>query len=318
MSPSTFAGTWGNVTIGFLVSFPKDSLVLKCAIALIWLCSALRLLSDCWVIHSILISGYDQPFYGVIIPVGLSISIVLGTIVQAIGKGTYIFRMYRFGQNRYILACCCVLILVELGLGLVWAGRVAINDIALQVETREQEIEWVITTQFTISAFIDVFVTASVSYWLRQNRADGLKRTRYLADKIMQWTIQTGILTSAMAIAVVLMWNIKRDSLIWLGLSAIEPECYAFCLLAMLNARRTYSRAIGSDNPSLPMTALWAASGHTGASSGPAIAENATAATVLNLRASPDKEMQIVRLHEFQDRHLNALKSAPHLVPRVG
>ncbi|KAF8882433.1 hypothetical protein BD779DRAFT_929710 [Infundibulicybe gibba] len=198
MSPSTFSGTWGNVAICFLIScalcgcismqacsyfsrFPKDSLVLKSAVALIWLCCSLHLLSECWVIHSAIILGYDQPFYDVIVPTGISITVVLGTVVQVTGKGTYIFRMYRFGQNRYALACCCVLILLELGLGFVWAGRVAISDTAWQRGARERRIEWVITAQFTVSAFIDVFVTASVSYQLWRSRANGLKQYGDLA-----------------------------------------------------------------------------------------------------------------------------------------
>ncbi|KAF8882438.1 hypothetical protein BD779DRAFT_1543245 [Infundibulicybe gibba] len=307
MSPSTFAGTWGNVTIGFLIScalcgctsmqafsyfsrFPKDSLVLKSAIALIWLCSVLHLSSECWIIHNVIILGYDQLSYNVIVPLGLSISVVLGTIMQTIGKGTYIFRMYRFGQNRYILACCCVLILLELGFGLMWAGRVAINDTAQQVDERDQGIKWLITTQFAVSAFIDMLITASVSYQLWRSRVDGLKRTRYLIDKIMQWMIQTGMLTSAVDIAIVLTWNFNRDSFVWLGLSAIEPDCYAVCLLTLLNARGTYSKATGSDHLSLPMSTLSVASRHTGVSPGPSAAEDAMAAVVLDLGAPQYKE----------------------------
>ncbi|KAF8873736.1 hypothetical protein BD779DRAFT_1805172 [Infundibulicybe gibba] len=236
------------------------------------------------------------PFYNVIIPVGLSIAIVLGTIVQIVGKGTYIFRMYRFGQNRYILACCCVLLLLELGLGLMWAGKVAISSTTQQVDAREKAIEWVITTQFAISAFIDVFVTVSVSYQLWRSRADGLKQTRYLIDKIMQWMIQTGMLTSAIDIAVVLTWNFNRDSPVWLGLSAFEPDCYIVFLLALLNARGTYSEATGSDHLSLPMAALSIApEQHTvGASPDPGTAEDTTTAMVFDLRAPLDGGARII------------------------
>ncbi|KAF8882439.1 hypothetical protein BD779DRAFT_929911 [Infundibulicybe gibba] len=153
-----------------------------------------------------------------------------------------------------------------------------------------------ITTQFAISAFIDVFVTVSVSYQLWRSRADGLKQTRYLIDKIMQWMIQTGMLTSAIDIAVVLTWNFNRDSPMWLGLSVFEPDCYIVCLLALLNARGTYSEATGSDHLSLPMTALSIApEQHTvGASLDPGTAEDTTTAMVSDLRAPPDGGTRII------------------------
>ncbi|KAF8882589.1 hypothetical protein BD779DRAFT_1542820 [Infundibulicybe gibba] len=213
MPPTSFPEAWGGVMTCILISpvlaggiaaeacsyfsrFPKDPLVLKCAVAVIWLGSLLVSAFGCWVLHSFAILGYDLPFYGVIVPPAFSIIIALETIVHSTTQGTYIFRMYRFGQNRHILACCCVLMLFEVGFGFTWAGRVAINDTIQHVDARDQGIEWVITSFFTISAFLDVFITVSMSYQLRRSRLNGLKQTKYLIDRIIRWTIRKHIITS--------------------------------------------------------------------------------------------------------------------------
>ncbi|KAF8892053.1 hypothetical protein BD779DRAFT_86532 [Infundibulicybe gibba] len=189
------------------------------------LCSFLVAAFGCWVMHSVSILGYHLSFSSVIVPPGFSIIVVLETIVHSITQGTYIFRMYLFGQNRYILACCCMLVLLEVGFGLTWAGHVAVSDTIQEVHTRDQGVEWVITAFFVISASVDVFITASVSRQLRRSRMNGFKQTKYLIDRVIRWTISTGMLTSSVAITIILLWYFNRDSFIWGGMCTIEPGC---------------------------------------------------------------------------------------------
>ncbi|KAF8889685.1 hypothetical protein BD779DRAFT_325748 [Infundibulicybe gibba] len=244
MSPSTFAEAWGSVVTCFLVSsalngcifaqmwsyfsrFQNDRLVLKCAVAAVWLFSMLHFACACWVLHSVMVLGYDKPFYDVIIPIGLSAGLAAESIVHLIVQGTYIFRMYLFGRNRYILTLCCMLVLVQLGFGLTWAGRLAIGDVPLLLmDARNQGAKWVITSVFTTCASVDVFITVSLSSQLIRSRKNSLKRTKYLIDKIVGWTIPTGMLTSAVAIAIVLVWNLQgTKSMHWLAIIVFEPNC---------------------------------------------------------------------------------------------
>ncbi|KAF8882400.1 hypothetical protein BD779DRAFT_1542959 [Infundibulicybe gibba] len=197
MPPSeTFSEAWGVVVICVLISaalngciaiqacsyfstFRTDPLLLKSAVRCILLrrlSDMLHLMCECWLIHSVGILGYGRPFYAVMVPIGFSIAVALEVIVHVIVQGVYIFRMYRFGKNPYILASCCALVLVEAGMGFAWAGWVAASAIMLQVDARNQQIRWMITCFFTISAFVDVFITASLSYQLWQSRMMGLKR----------------------------------------------------------------------------------------------------------------------------------------------
>ncbi|KAF8882464.1 hypothetical protein BD779DRAFT_1674992 [Infundibulicybe gibba] len=169
------------------------------------------------------------------IPFVFSIAVALEAIVHCTVQGAYIF--------------------LELGMGLAWTGRVAIpSTTVLQVDARDQQTRWIITSFFTISAFVDVFITASVSYQLRRRRTNSLKRTKYLIDKVIQWTIPTGMLTSAVAIAIVLVWNIQRDSFLWVGICAFESDFYAAGLLALLNARRTRFNTTEPDHLSISMS----------------------------------------------------------------
>ncbi|KAF8899429.1 hypothetical protein BD779DRAFT_83229 [Infundibulicybe gibba] len=230
MPTLSFSGPWAGFTLCILISFvlvgcvavqacsyfskfQKDPLLLKCAVAIITLGCFLQFGLDCWVLYSFTVSQYDVPSYGIIIPIGFSMGAILEIIVHATAQGVYIFRMYRFGHNRYFLVCSCILVFLELGFGFTWIGRVAVTGVtAVQLATLGQEIVWDTTSFFTISAFVDVFITVSMTYHLMQGRSNGLKRTRHLIDRIIRLTIPTGMLTSSVAIVIVLLWNFDRDS----------------------------------------------------------------------------------------------------------
>ncbi|KAF8868729.1 hypothetical protein BD779DRAFT_1807685 [Infundibulicybe gibba] len=339
MPPLTFAEVWGSIAICLLVSsvlngciamqacsyflrFSNDVLVLKCAVAVVWLGSMLHLASMCWVLHSVIILGYDQPFYDVIIPLGLSISIAIESIMHSAVQGTYIFRMYRFGQNRYILAPCCMLVLLQLGFGFTWAARVAVSETFLLIFARNQEMKWIVTSFFTICASVDLFITVSLTSQLMWSRKNGLKRTKSLIDNIMRWTIPTGMLTrcvalnllnppqiipnridSVVAITIVLVWNLQgSESLLGVAICIFEPDCYVICLLALLNARSTHAGITD-----LPMVTVSATSTgwHADASSS---SGTAVATTVHDLSTPPRKVIQIADQVKPQDGYVSKLE----------
>ncbi|KAF8882441.1 hypothetical protein BD779DRAFT_1674978 [Infundibulicybe gibba] len=253
-------------------------------------------------------------------------------IVHSTAQGAYIFRMYRFGHNHYLLLCFCILVLLELGFGFRWVGRVAINRItAVQlVNILALEIKWDITSFFTISAFVDVFIAVSMTYQLVRSRSNGLKQTKHLIDKIIRLTIRervidcfispvfnvtvpeaTGMLTSSLAIVIVLLWNLdKPTSFTWAGMCALEPCCYAAGLLTLLNARRSSLNTVDSGHLSLPMAVIPETPRYTGMLSSTDTATTAVTAMVDNLSAPLHKVVQIIRHSESRDMDIDRLKSS--------
>ncbi|KAF8882421.1 hypothetical protein BD779DRAFT_928739 [Infundibulicybe gibba] len=306
---SPVAWAWAGGTICFLVSFiitgctivqacsyfskfKMDPLLLKSAVAVIVLGSFLKFALDCWLLHSSIVLQYDTPSEDIVVPIGFSIVVAVEIIVHSTAQGTYIFRMYRFGHNRYLLAFSCVLVLIELGFGFTWVGRVAIPGATAVrlVAVLAQEIVWDITSFFTVSAFVDVFIAVSMTYQLVRSRSSGLKQTKHLIDRIIRLTIPTGMLTSSVAITIVLLWNLgKRDSFTWAGMCSLEPCCYAAGLLALLNARRKHFNVedSGQSSMSLPTMTFSTAS----LASAPLSSGTATVAAAVVV---PQKAMQIL------------------------
>ncbi|KAF8874111.1 hypothetical protein BD779DRAFT_1790591 [Infundibulicybe gibba] len=275
----TFQATWGVVVVLIWVAaasngcitvqaytyfhkfFHRDHYTLKYAVrslltvAYVWFGCVTLALCEFWAIHNIIVVGYYLPSELVTISLGYPVGLVMGMTVSCTVKGVYILRMYRFNRNRYLLVCCCVLEGMELGTGFTWVARVAHTVPVWQEVVLNKESEWIIMAFFTISMLLDIFIAASTCYQLWRSRMMGLKRTRHLVDKLMRWTIQTGILTSAVSLAIVLTKNLDKsgESYLWLGICIFAPNCYAIALLALLNARTRLDK-LNVDHLSLPTT----------------------------------------------------------------
>ncbi|KAF8882470.1 hypothetical protein BD779DRAFT_1802347 [Infundibulicybe gibba] len=247
----------------------RDHYILKYAVAYIWFSCVTLALCEFWAIHDIIVAGYYLPSELVIISPGFPIGLAIGMTIGCTMKGIYIFRMYRFNHNRYLLVCCCVLVGLELGTEFTWVARVAHAIFAWQEAVLNDKSKWIITTFFTTSMVLDIFVAASTCYQLWRSRMIGFKRMRHLVDTLIRWTIrksppylihappvvmkETGILTSAVSLAIVLTKNLDKnnDSYLWLGICIFAPNCYAMGLLALLNARTRLDK-LNTGHPSLP------------------------------------------------------------------
>ncbi|KAF8874127.1 hypothetical protein BD779DRAFT_1704003 [Infundibulicybe gibba] len=201
----TFGETWDVVVALYLVSavftgcismqactyfhkfFHRDRNILKYTVAYIWFGCMIITVCEFWVIHGIIITGYLLPSEEVVISLGLPIALAVGITIICVTQGIYVLRMYRFSHNRYLLACCCVLVGVELGTGFAWTRRAAYAAPAWQHAA--QQSRWIVTTTYAIGMVLDIFIAASMCYQLWRRRMIGLKRTRHLVDTLMRWTI---------------------------------------------------------------------------------------------------------------------------------
>ncbi|KAF8882442.1 hypothetical protein BD779DRAFT_1674979 [Infundibulicybe gibba] len=262
---STFGETWGVVVALHLVAavvngcvtvqactyfhkfFHRDRFILKGMVAYIWLGCMTLAVCEFWIIHGVIITGYHLPPEQVVISLGFPIALVVAVTTIGTTQGIYVLRVYRFGHNRYLLACCCTLVGVELGTGFAWARQVARTAPVWQEVM--QESGWIITTSVVSSVVLDIFIAVSMCYQLWRSRMMGLKRTRHLVDRLMRWTFVCHCHPHPLVefnltnerdfkrriVAMILMENLnkKNNFYLVLGIGFLPPNCYAVGLLAL-------------------------------------------------------------------------------------
>ncbi|KAF8882443.1 hypothetical protein BD779DRAFT_1674980 [Infundibulicybe gibba] len=207
----------------------------------------------------------------------------------------------------------CTLVLLELGFGFTWVWRAAVTGATeVQLDALGQEIEWDITSFFVISAFVDVFITISITYQLTQSRSSGLKRTKHLIDGIIRLTIPTGMLTSFVAIVIVFLWNLDKGTFNWVGVCILEPCCYATGLLACLTrGNHTSMLQTRASRPCPCHVNLFGRARPAGISPSSGTAAIATILMAHHFPSTPPrKEVQTTEQAESQDQDIHNLKSS--------
>jgi len=174
-------------------------------------------------------------------PPATVIGIVSGQAAQFLVQVLWVYRIYRL-QRSVALPVALLFPVVY-----VFAGGI---DTACF--TWDQTISWVglfqetkkslILSQLAAIAIIDVIIAVMLCYHLRKNRSSYLSRTiEYIDTFICKWTFQTGMITSATAIGVILAFAIRKQNGVWFCMYTCLLNLYPLTCVALLNGRSSIS-----------------------------------------------------------------------------
>ncbi|KAF8189502.1 hypothetical protein K438DRAFT_1971617 [Mycena galopus ATCC 62051] len=85
---------------------------------------------------------------------------------------------------------------------------------------------------WSISVVSDVMITTTLVLALRGQRSRTPRKTAALEDKLIFWTIETGVLTSVSNILMLVFFVTMRDNFVWMAFFAITTRLFSNFLLA--------------------------------------------------------------------------------------
>ncbi|KAJ7907636.1 hypothetical protein B0H13DRAFT_2501247 [Mycena leptocephala] len=257
--------TFGALQIGVLVSyvlfgvttaqtyiyysrFPEDSSKLKALVAFIWICELGHTLCIGHGLYVYTIIDYTHPerLLGPS-PKSLGTGVFFGSMLATCVQGFFSYRLYAFSKKLHIPIICWAMSFLR------QIGGIAIFGTALRPEPLAkyaERWEWLFMSFWTISIANDFMITAALVGLLFRERTNAHKRTLMLVDKLIVWTIETGMVTSASGIVSLACFLWKKDNFIWLAFFVMTSLLYANSLLASLNSRATL-RAMNVNEVSL-------------------------------------------------------------------
>ncbi|KAH9023787.1 hypothetical protein EDB85DRAFT_2150936 [Lactarius pseudohatsudake] len=95
---------------------------------------------------------------------------------------------------------------------------------------------WMLYVAFGAVTVGDTLVAMSMC-WSLYRRRTGFARTDSIIMTLMAYSINSGLLTGLLNIAMIISVMVSPSSLIWVGFSWATTKCYVNSLLAMLNSR---------------------------------------------------------------------------------
>ncbi|KAJ6571656.1 hypothetical protein B0H19DRAFT_1372661 [Mycena capillaripes] len=217
--------------------FPDDSLNLKALVAFVWICEAAHAVCFGHTLYTYTISDYGHPerIAGAF-PKSLLVATFLTGVLAVCVHGFFSIRIYRFTKHVYIPCLIWVMTFLQM------LGRTVLFGTAVRMASiisYQLKWAWLSTSVWIVSAATDLVITTTLVAVLIRRRAYAQKRTAAVVDRVILWSLETGMLTSASAIGSLVCFMTMKDNFIFLAFFAIEARGYSNSLLATLNSRVT-------------------------------------------------------------------------------
>ncbi|KAJ3786899.1 hypothetical protein GGU10DRAFT_433478 [Lentinula aff. detonsa] len=138
---------------------------------------------------------------------------------------------------------------VSFAIAVICHGTVAVlvSDIVIGVEmatiARQSHIpfqdnwEWLTLTVLCLRTTLDVLISGAFVYHLMKWRNDISENTLAVIDKLILWTIETGLVLSLISILIIICYTTIPENYTWLTLYMILPRVFSNTMLANLNSR---------------------------------------------------------------------------------
>ncbi|KAF7336206.1 hypothetical protein MVEN_02168400 [Mycena venus] len=254
-------GTIGAYQIGVLISymllgvtttqtyiyysrFPEDPAILKALVAFVWVCEVTHAICVAHALYqfTILDFGHPERLFSRL-PVSLDTAIFFSALIEQSVLGFFSFRIYTLSKKLYVPILIMFITSIRL-LGSMVTFVVTLRLPSLQSYTAHWG--WLSIAQWSSGVANDVLTTVALVVLL-YNQRTGLTwhvtSTVALVDKIIVWTIETGMLTSATAIfmiifasalprachiqlfdAVAFQYLMMKERMIWLGAFVVSSR----------------------------------------------------------------------------------------------
>ncbi|KAJ7920925.1 hypothetical protein B0H13DRAFT_2318976 [Mycena leptocephala] len=239
--------TLGALEIGILVSyalfgvtttqtyiyytrFPDDSPKIKALVAFIWVCEAAHAICIGHSLYDYTITNYVHPLRLLgAAPKSFDTAIFFGAVIIACVQGFFAFRIYTLSKILSISLLIWVMVLFRL------LGSIVIFIEALGMTflvPYEEKWAWLLTAIWSVSTANDLTITTTLVVLLHNQRNNLHRRTAALVDKLITWTIETGMLTSALSVATLACFVAMQRNFIWVSMFAVNARLFSNSLLA--------------------------------------------------------------------------------------
>ncbi|KAL0955567.1 hypothetical protein HGRIS_001808 [Hohenbuehelia grisea] len=253
-------------TYYYLRNSTGDPWVLKALVCFLWLTefTCIVCMYHGFYIISILTPG---PPKEVLSPTLTIAPLFLSSLNAPLTQAYFTYRLYRFSQKKWL----AILLWMSSAI-LVVVVLLASTSMVLSSDREVWRQNWngAYVSSMVLVAALDVIIAGCLCYYLYKSGRDQgtptFRRTVKLVDGVILWTIQTGLLTSIVAVTAMTIFFADYNNCAWLVLNLVVTRLYPNTLVATMIARERFRRIIHDglalkDNKTMPSFVRQEASG---------------------------------------------------------
>jgi len=169
------------------------------------------------------------------VPNSLNLSILLSGFIGPLEQAWFAYRLYKFSASRYLPIFCTSLAVCRA------CGSVVLAEVAFRrmpVLTFVDRYGWILVCLLVVGVVTDFILVVSLCYYLSAWRGDGFIRMNRLLNRLMQWSIETGLITSLGALALLICFVTMKHTFNWIAVSVVLSKLFSNSLLFSLNVRQ--------------------------------------------------------------------------------
>ncbi|KAF7294189.1 hypothetical protein HMN09_01147300 [Mycena chlorophos] len=224
----------------YLHRFPEDAWQLKLLVLVVWLLETLHLGAVAHAAYTASVVNYDRPSGIIDVPMSICVAFFANGVISAVIQAFFGLRIFRLSVRYYKIVPFFIWFLAVGQFVLAFLPILAnalMGPTALADFLTEQN--WSVYSTMAISVVCDFAIVFGLVYHLWSQRIFARSRTLVLVDKLIAWTIETGIVTSTAAALELILFCTNALDYNWLAVDCLLSGLFANTLLASLNARAT-------------------------------------------------------------------------------
>jgi len=215
--------------------YPQDARMHKILVGVIWILDAtITSLMVATVYHYGVLGFGNYPGLE-LVHWSIKLSTPLNVVVILLVQSLYAYRIWRLsGYHHGVLGYITALIvLAGFAVGIAFAYK----TYTLHTWFDVLGIGWSIEAAFSAATIIDLLLSGAMCYYLGVSKGMGSQLNSRIST-LMQYTLSSGLLTSACSAACLFTFIFMHTNLIFVGLTFILTRLYVNSFMAMMNARQ--------------------------------------------------------------------------------
>jgi len=219
-------------TFMYFQNFSRDALWLRSTVLFLWMCDTVHLALITHGLYFYAVTNFSNP-KALQDP---TLSIMVHIIITSISDLTV---RYVFGHRLWILTSNIPLaVSIAVTSLLVFCSSMSFTSLGIHYKSFSNftKIQYLLYMAFGSGVVADTIIAAALCIVLTTRRT-GFRQTDSLVNVLMVYTINTGVMTSVVAILCLVLFAIMPHNYIFLALFFNLSKLYLNALLATLNAR---------------------------------------------------------------------------------
>ncbi|KAJ7134455.1 hypothetical protein C8R44DRAFT_770513 [Mycena epipterygia] len=239
---------WGVTTVQFYVYLTtpinkNDPYWTRIPVYVVWILESLHTIFAWIYLYRLTVTFYGIPAALNEAHWSLDTSSLFDGIIGAIVQMFFAYRIRMFSDSWPVT------LVAWLGSLLQLACTIGVTILSGQVSVAEfgARYGWIVEALLIINFIVDTINTSALTYYLQRGRT-GFKATDLVVEKLVMWTIETGLITAVAAAVQLILFKALPTSALWIGISLFYAKLYSNSFLAILNSRSVLRLDLNTDS----------------------------------------------------------------------